>query len=146
MLILLNTTGKQEQPTNIMKYTFIDPFGWKDEEKRILDAFQNDRSLPGVSYLVICHKPGKWWDKKKESGLPYYRHKFCFYDSKLMRGPMFEDDEGNEYETYISNIWAGEELTPKQQAQIDLSFQYILSKSIDEVFHKIHWQPLRTPK
>ena len=63
MLILLNTTGKQEQPTNIMKYTFIDPFGWKDEEKRILDAFQNDRSLPDVSYIVICHRPGESWDR-----------------------------------------------------------------------------------
>ena len=46
-----------------MKYTFIDPFDWDDEEKRILDASQNDRSLPDVSYIVIVHRPGGWWDR-----------------------------------------------------------------------------------
>lgn len=46
-----------------MKYTFIKPFGWEDEEKRILEVFQNDQSLPDVSYIVICHRPGEWWDR-----------------------------------------------------------------------------------
>ncbi len=45
-----------------MNYTFFHPYG-NDKDKRILDAFQNDRSLPDVSYIVIGHIPGEWWDR-----------------------------------------------------------------------------------
>ena len=45
-----------------MKYTFFHPYG-NDKDMRILDAFQNDRSLPDVSYIVIGHIPGEWWDR-----------------------------------------------------------------------------------
>ena len=45
-----------------MKYTFFHPYG-NDKDMRILDAFQNDRSLPDVSYIVIGHRPGGWWDR-----------------------------------------------------------------------------------
>ena len=147
MLILLNTTGKQEQSTNIMKYTFFSSYGWEEDDKSILDDFQNNRSLPDVSYLVICHKPGEWWDKKKESGRPYLRSRFFHYDNKLHWGPTFYDENGIEYETYITKLWWGQKLTEKQKFQLSVSFQKVLKHhSVGEVFRKVFLQPLRAPK
>lgn len=127
-----------------MNYIFFSPYG-SNEDQQILEAFKNKQSLPDVSYLVICHKPGEWWDKKKESGRPYLRRKFT-YSNELYWGPMFYDEDGNEYEIYLSKLWYDQKLSEKQKLKIETAFQEVLSQSIDVIFHEIYWQPLRTSK
>ena len=127
-----------------MNYNFFSPYG-DEKDQQILNAFKNKQSLPGISYLVICHKPGKWWDKKKKFNRPYLRRKFA-YSNELYWGPMFYDEDGNEYEIYLSKLWNDQKLSEKQKLKIEAAFQEVVSQSIDEVFHKIYWQPLRDSK
>ena len=130
-----------------MNYTFIKPYGCGEEDKRILEAFKNEESLPDISYLVICHAPGEWWDKDKRRGRPYFRHRYWWFDNRLHWGPMFTDDDGNIYETYVSHRFIDAPLTEKQQKQLDLSFQHVIeTRTTNKVFHKLFWQPLRPPK
>ena len=127
-----------------MNYEFFKPCG-DEEDKRILEAVKNNQSLPDVSFMVICHSSGEWWNKEKDSGRPFLRRKFN-YCGDVYYGPMFKDEDGNEYETYLYLHWKGEKLTEKQQIRIELAFQDILKRSKDVIGHRVFLQPLRENK
>ena len=130
-----------------MNYTFVDPYGDEEEDKEIVEAFKKEEFLPYFSYLVICHSPGEWWEKEKKGGRAYYRHRYWRFNNFLHWGPMFTDDDGNVYETYVSHRYTGQPLTEKQKKQLDESFQHVIeSRTEHKVFHKMFWQPLREPK
>lgn len=121
-----------------MTYEFFRPCGDGDD-KRILEAVKNNQSLPDISFMIICHFLGKWWDKEKNPGRPFLRRKFK-YNGDIYYGPMFKDEDGNEYETYLYLHWQGDKLTEKQQIRIELAFQDVLKSSKDVISHKVFLQ------
>lgn len=130
-----------------MNYTFVKPYGWEEEDKRIVEAVKNEESLPDASFLVICHNPGEWWEKEKKGGRAYYRHRYWHYNNMLHFGPMFTDEDGKVYETFVSHRYTGQPLTEKQKKQLDESFQSVIDHhTTNKVFHKLFWQPIRPPK
>lgn len=116
-----------------LRFSFYDYSG--DElDKKVLEAFKHNKSLHDISYCAIKYDGTANFTKDTL----IFRHDVS--SSPVYAGPVFHDDEGNDYEIIISRDWNNKKLTSSEQAELQKAFEERVAKKSHVDFVEYHWQ------